>query len=101
MLNTQNNIYHNMNKNIQAVAFMAMWMIVTILALTWGVLVEWPDNVHTDYGFPLDWGTHTTSTIVGAVDKWSIDITALALDLAFWLGIMTVITALILYASKR
>jgi hypothetical protein len=89
-----------MNKNIQAVVFMVLWMVVTVLALTWGVLVDQPDNVHTIYGFPLDWGTHTSSTLIGAVDIWSVNATNLALDLVFWLGIMTAVTALIIYASK-
>jgi hypothetical protein len=74
---------------------------VAILSLTWGSPVNMPDNVHTDYGFPFDWGTHTTSTIAGAANIWSVDISALVIDLVFWLGLMTVITALMLYTSKR
>jgi hypothetical protein len=89
-----------MNKNIATLSFIIILSAVTILALTWGSPVNMPDNVHTDYGFPFDWGTHTTSTIAGPVDKWSVDITALVIDLVFWLGLMTVITALMLY-SKR
>jgi hypothetical protein len=89
-----------MNKNIQLLAFMIVWIAVTVVALTWGAYVIWPDNVHTDYGFPFDWGIHTTNTIAGPVDKWSVDITALVFDLVFWLGIMTIITALMLYTSK-
>jgi len=90
-----------MNKNIAIISFIVMLTAVTILALTWGVPVNWPDNVHTDYGFPFDWGTHTTSTIAGPVDRWSVDIAALIIDLVFWLGLITVITALMLYTSKR
>ncbi|MGQ9781100.1 MAG: hypothetical protein ACUVQ8_02435 [Nitrososphaeria archaeon] len=90
-----------MNKNIAPISFMVAWAAVTILALTWGALVIWPDNVHTDYGFPFDWGIHTINTIAGPVDRWNVDITALAIDLVFWLGLMILVTALMLYTSKR
>jgi len=89
------------NKNIATLSFIVMLTAVTILALTWGVPVNLTDNVHTDYGFPFDWGMHTTSTIAGPVDRWGVDITALVIDLVFWLRLMTVITALMLYTSKR
>ena len=89
-----------MQKNLVIISFIVLWAAVTILALTWGVLVNWPDNVHTDYGFPLDWGTHATNTIAGPVDKWSVDLSALAIDLVFWLGIMVIIVALMLYSSR-
>jgi len=45
-------------------------------------------SIHIDYGFPLVWATHTLSTIAGPADIWKVDITALIIDLAFWLGIM-------------
>lgn len=52
-----------------------------------GVLVsfhyDWPDFVHTDYGFPLAWATHTTVTIAGPVDRWTVKLDLLALDIAF------------------
>jgi hypothetical protein len=52
-----------------------------------GVLVgfhyDWPDFVHIDYGFPLAWATHTTVTIAGPVDKWTVRLGFLALDIAF------------------
>jgi hypothetical protein len=44
---------------------------------------DWPDFVHTDYGFPLVWATHTMSTIAGPVDRWAIRLDSLALDITF------------------
>jgi len=90
-----------MNKNISTLSFIIIMSIVTTLALTVGDVVNMPDNVHTNYGFPFDWGIHTTSTIVGAVDLWSVDVTNLMIDLTFWLGLTVIITAIILYSSKR
>lgn len=90
-----------MNKNISTLSFIIIMLAVTTLALTFGDTVNFPDNVHTDYGFPLDWGMHTSNTIAGPVDRWSVDITSLIIDLIFWLGLMIAITALILYTSKR
>jgi hypothetical protein len=52
-----------------------------------GVLVgfhyDWPDFVHTDFGFPLAWATHTTVTIAGPADRWTVKLGLLALDIAF------------------
>ncbi len=90
-----------MNKNISTLSFIIILSAVTTLTLTLGNTVNFPDNVHTDYGFPLDWGTHTTNTIAGPVNRWSVDITSLSIDLVFWLGLMIAVTALMLYTSKR
>jgi len=81
--------------------FLVIWSVLTILAVTWGTRFDWPDYVHIDYGFPLVWTTHTLSTITGPADTWKVDITALIIDLAFWLGIMLIITSIMLYFFNR
>ncbi len=73
------------------VAVAAVWAIASVATMTYGTLVTWPDYVHTNFGIPLTFATHTSSTIAGAVDTWEMDINALALDLAFWLAGMAVI----------
>jgi len=65
--------------------------ILTILSVSWGTTFDWPDNIHTDYGFPFVWSTNTLSTIAGAVNIWVVDITALIIDIGLWLGIMLII----------
>lgn len=62
-----------------------VWAIVSFAAMTYGAPSNSPDNVHTDFGMPLAFATHTTSTIAGATDTWAVDTGALAADLAFWL----------------
>jgi len=69
--------------------------------VTWGTRFDWPDYVHIDYGFPLVWGTQTLSTIVGPVNLWNVDVNALMLDLAFWLGIMVTVASIMLYFFNR
>ena len=78
-------------------SFLIIWIIVTIGAVTWGTRVDWPDNVHIDYGVPFVWSTNTISIIIGAVNLWTVDITALIMNLIFWLGIMVIIEAVLLY----
>ena len=46
---------------------------------------DWPDYVHTDYGFPFIWATHTTISIAGPVNNWNIDLVNLFLDIIVWL----------------
>ena len=77
------------------------WIALTVLSLTWGVQVDWPDNVHVNYGFPLVWATHTLSTIAGAVDIWSFDYTVLAINLLLWLGLMIVLVIGTKHFSSR
>jgi hypothetical protein len=89
-------------RKLLVVTFLTVaWSIITILALTWGVLYNWPDYVHTDYGFPLTWATHTTDTFVGPVNQWTVNLTALAEDLVIWLGIMVVANAIIQIVLNR
>jgi len=71
---------------------------ITIIALTWGTSYNWPDFVHVKHGLPLTWGVHTLSTIVGPVDTWEVNLTALTLDLALWLALILLATA---YLSRK
>lgn len=82
-------------------AFLVSWSILTVLAVTWGTRFDWPDNVHVDYGFPLVWSIQTLSTIVGSVNLWTVDITVLMMNLAFWLGTMLTITLIMLYLFNK
>jgi len=81
-------------------SFLVIWTFLTILAVTWGTRFDWPDYVHIDYGLPLVWSTQTLSTIIGPVNLWEVDITALMIDLAVWLGIMLIAASIMLYFRK-
>jgi hypothetical protein len=83
------------------IAFMTIWGAIIILALLWGFQYNWPDNVHTNYGIPLTWATHTTSTFAGPADLWSVNIGNLCFDLALWMGILIVVLALIQVMLNR
>ncbi len=72
-------------------AVAVVWAIASVATMTYGSLVSWPDFVHTNFGIPFTFATHTTSTIAGAVDTWDMDLGALTADLAFWLAGMIVI----------
>lgn len=75
---------------------------MSILGVTWGTKFHWPNNVHIDYGFPFVWSSQTLSTIVGAANLWTVDTTALMMNLVFWLGIMLIVTSILPYLfSKR
>jgi hypothetical protein len=75
--------------------------LIILSAVTWGTRFDWPDNVHVDYGFPLVWSTNTLSIISGAVNLWTVDITALMMNLGVWLGIMLIIEAVLLYFFNK
>lgn len=80
---------------------MVVWTVLTIFAVTYGFIFEWPDYVHLNYGLPLIWAIHTLNTIAGPVDKWSVDILVLLTDLLFWQGLMAIIVVIILHIFKR
>ena len=82
-------------------SFMAVWIAMTILALIWGFVFNWPDYYHVDHGFPLIWATHTLSTIAGPADIWQVNMTALLMDLLFWLGLLVVAVATMLYIFNK
>lgn len=90
-----------MRKKFLILIFLAVWILVTCLALLSGFTYNWPDNVHVDYGFPLTWGTNTLSTFVGPVDNWIVNIFNLLVDLVFWLGIMTAVVGVLLYKLQN
>ena len=89
-----------MSKNSVVLLFIMAWFVVTIFALLWGYTYTWPDFVHVDYGVPLTWGTNTLSTISGPANLWSVNIYSLFIDLVFWLGIVAVAIAALLYKLK-
>jgi hypothetical protein len=78
-----------------------LWIILTILAVTWGTRFDWPDNVHVDYGFPFVWSTNTLSTIGGVVNIWTVDITALIINLCLWLGLMLITESVLFYFFNK
>ena len=91
-------------KSIQfmfVMSFMAIWTALTILALTWQFMFDWPDYVHVNYGVPLVWATHTLNTIVGPVDVWKVDLSSLIVDLLFWLGLMVTAVTVMLNVFAR
>ena len=94
-------VYLHMPRILVLTSFLAVWVILTILALTWGFVFDWPDYYHVNYGVPMTWATHTLNTIVGPVDKWTVNLLSLTLDMLFWLGLMIIMAALILYIVDR
>lgn len=74
---------------------------VQSLSLNWGVTYDWPDFFHVNYGFPLVWATHTLNTIIGPVDRWSVDLGNLLLDMLFWDGILIVLVAVLAIKMKN
>lgn len=86
---------------ILVLLFIIAWSGVTILAMTWGFIYDWPDNLHLDHGIPLVWATHTLNTIAGPVDRWRVDLSVFIVDLAFWLTTMIVIIAILLYRMSE
>ena len=81
--------------------FMIIWIVLSILGILWENRFDWPDNVHIDYGFPFVWSTNTLSTIVGAVNLWSINTTALIMNLAFWMLINLIVIIILLFILDR
>ena len=80
---------------------MILWVSIAVLAVAWGTRFDWPDFVHVDYGLPFVWATHTLVTIAGPADTWNVNVTALVMDLALWLGSMVIVTAVLLYLRDR
>jgi hypothetical protein len=90
-----------MRKLLFILAFTTIWLVVTAIGLLWGFNYNWPDFVHVDYGIPLNWATNTLSTIAGPANLWSVNISNLLIDFVFWLGLMTVVLAFLLYKIKE
>ena len=89
-----------MRKSVLVVIFLIIWITLTITALSWGLTFNWPDYVHVNFGVPLVWAIHTLSTIAGPADEWVVDLSALIINLIFWLGSMIIIAFLILHFKK-
>ena len=89
-----------MRRTLVVFLFMVIWLVVTVLALLWGFTINWPDNVHVDYGLPLTWATNTLSTIAGPANLWSVSVSNLLVDLVLWLGAMTIVVAAMVYKLK-
>ena len=71
---------------------------VALLAMLWGSTYSVPDLVRVSYGLPLNWGVNTLDTIAGPVNRWSVDLVALAVDLLFCFATLVVAQFL---ASRR
>ncbi len=82
-------------------SLLVVWVILIIIALTWGFAFNWPDYYHVSYGVPLTWATHTLNTLIGPVDQWTVNLTNLTLDMLFWLGLMIITTTLTIYIIDR
>jgi len=59
-------------------------ILICLLTGLIGVERDWPDFAHTDYGLPIPWRTHVTSTIAGPTDETKYDLVGLVTDLVFW-----------------
>jgi len=68
---------------------------VALLAMLWGSTYSVPDLVRVSYGLPLNWGVNTLDTIAGPVDRWSVDLVSLAIDLVFWFATLIVVQFLV------
>ena len=78
-----------------------IWAIIAVVSMTYGMSYNWPDFVHANYGFPLTFATHTLNTIAGPVDRWSLDLGALTVDLTVWLVGMLVLLLAGVYLEGR
>lgn len=65
--------------------------LLSLATVSFGAIVpfhyDWPDFVHTDYGFPLVWATHTTITFAGPVDSWSVNMFNLIFNITVWMSV--------------
>jgi hypothetical protein len=66
-------------------------IVVELVAMFWGSTYSVPDLIRVDYGLPLIWGTNTLDTIAGPVNRWSVDVMFLVLDLIFWFATLIVV----------
>lgn len=64
--------------------------VVGVAAILWGFDYVVPDLGISKHGIPFIWGVNTTITIAGPVDRWSVDITALMIDLLVWFSLILV-----------
>jgi len=72
----------------RAVALSSAFLMLSLLRAEY---FGWPDFEHWSYGFPFLWLTHQTSSIAGPVDKWTVDLLSLGLNMVVWLVASTAI----------
>jgi len=77
------------------ILFSVALTLLAIIGMTWGTFYDIPDYVHTSYGLPFPWATHTTNTIAGATDSWSVSTYGLGADMAFWMGLIAAASLII------
>ena len=79
-------------------------LLTTVMILA-GLLMpfhyDWSDYVHTDYGFPFLWATHTESTIAGPADIWHVTPTNLVANIVMWTVSSLALVALIRILSRK
>jgi len=71
-------------KQIISDVMLVLLAVFALIAMLWGWTYSVPDLVRVSYGLPLNWGENTLDTIAGPVDRWSIYLTSMAVDLVFW-----------------
>lgn len=78
------------------------WIAASMVAMTYGMQLNWPDYVHVNFGFPLTYAIHTLDTIVGPADSWDVNLGAFAADMVFWFaGILAIMLAGLWYYKGR
>lgn len=82
-------------RQIFAGVLLALVMVAALLAMLWGFTYSVPDLVRISYGIPMNWGINTLNTIAGPVNRWSIDLIALTLDLVFWFATLILVQFLV------
>jgi hypothetical protein len=80
---------YSMNRNVMVAS--GVVVVVALFAILWGSTYSVPDLVQVSYGLPLNWGVNLLDTIAGPVDKWSVDLVALAINLVFWFATLLVV----------
>ena len=70
-------------------------VVFALAAMLWGSTYSVPDLLRVDYGLPLRWGSNTLDTLAGPVDRWSVDVMSLALDLIFWFVTLIIVQFLV------
>ena len=71
-------------RSVVGYVIIAGTVVVALFAMLWGWRYSVPDLLRLSYGLPLSWGVNTLETIAGPVDRWSVDLVSLAVDLVFW-----------------
>lgn len=82
-------------------AVTTIWAVAGGLAMAYGTVLNWPDFVHVNYGFPSTFAIQTLNTIAGPVDKWNVDTRALAMDVVFWFAGSFAILMGMVYLFRR